>query len=80
MKSLILSVLVVLSALTLVNAADNSLTDQERSDGWLLLFDGQTTKGWMSPKEKPLADKHVQDGSLNPHPCDYYHCAPSMLL
>ena len=25
----------------------------------------------MSPKEKPLPDKHVQDGSLNPHPCDY---------
>jgi hypothetical protein len=52
-------------------AADNALTDQEKSDGWILLFDGQTTKGWMSPKEKPLADKHVQDGSLNPHPCDY---------
>jgi hypothetical protein len=36
-----------------------------------LLFDGLTTKGWMSPKEKPLDVKHVQDGSLNPHPCEY---------
>ncbi len=52
-------------------AADNVLTEQEKQDGWILLFDGQTTKGWMSPKEKPLAESHVQDGSLNPHPCDY---------
>ena len=54
-----------------LSAADNTLTAQEKKDGWLLLFDGATTKGWMSPKEKPLTDKHVQDGSLNPHPCDY---------
>jgi hypothetical protein len=52
-------------------AADNVLTEKEKQDGWILLFDGQTTKGWMSPKEKPLAESHVQDGSLNPHPCDY---------
>jgi len=63
-------------ALLLLNAAtglaaDNVLTDKEKQEGWILLFDGQTTKGWMSPKEKPLDNKHVQEGSLNPHPCDY---------
>jgi hypothetical protein len=52
-------------------AADNTLSDKEKQDGWILLFDGLTTKGWMSPKEQPLNEKHVQDGSLNPHPCDY---------
>ena len=52
-------------------AADNLLTEKERQDGWILLFDGQTTKGWMSPKEKPLEARHVQNESLNPHPCDY---------
>lgn len=62
--------LLLLNAVTAF-AADNSLTDKEKQDGWILLFDGQTTKGWMSPKEKPLDNKHVQDGSLNPHPCDY---------
>ncbi len=51
--------------------ADNTLTDQEKQDGWILLFDGRTTAGWMTPKGKALPDKHVQDGSLNPHPCDY---------
>lgn len=53
------------------SAADNTLTDQEKKDGWLLLFDGQSTKGWMSIKEEPLPARHVQDGSLNPHPCNY---------
>ena len=67
----VISIVVLLAASSLVNAADNVLTDQEKNDGWLLLFDGQTTKGWMSPKEKPLPEKHVHDGSLNPHPCDY---------
>jgi len=52
-------------------AANNALTEQEKKDGWVLLFDGSSTKGWMTPKEKPLPDSHVQEGSLNPHPCDY---------
>lgn len=51
--------------------AENNLTEQEQKDGWLLLFDGKTTKGWMSPKGTSLPVSHVQDGSLNPHPCDY---------
>ncbi len=25
----------------------------------------------MSPRLKPIEDSHVQDGCLNPHPCDY---------
>jgi len=53
------------------SSPDNTLSDRERAAGWKLLFDGQTTKGWMSIKEEPLSDKHVQQGSLNPHPCNY---------
>ena len=44
---------------------------KEREQGWILLFDGETTNGWMTPKKQPLPLSHVQDGSLNPHPCDY---------
>lgn len=62
---------VVLSAAWLAKAEENRLTDQERAEGWVLLFDGATTKGWMTPSGKPLPDRHVQQGSLNPHPCDY---------
>lgn len=62
---------IVLTTSVRLIAADNVLTDKERADGWILLFDGKTTKGWMTPKGQPLTDTHVQDGSLNPHPCDY---------
>jgi 3-keto-disaccharide hydrolase/WD40-like Beta Propeller Repeat len=52
-------------------AEDNALSDKERSEGWLLLFDGSTTNGWMTRTGQPLPKTHVQNGSLNPHPCDY---------
>ena len=52
-------------------AEENILTDLEKNNGWTLLFDGRSTRGWMSPKHQPLPDSHVQNGSLNPHPCDY---------
>jgi len=52
-------------------ADQNRLSEQERQDGWILLFDGKTTKGWMTPKRGPLPKRHVQQGALNPHPCDY---------
>jgi hypothetical protein len=50
---------------------ENMLSEREKQDGWQLLFDGKTTGGWMTPGQKPLPDSHVQDGGLNPHPCDY---------
>jgi hypothetical protein len=52
-------------------SALNSLTEKERQAGWQLLFDGRTTKGWMTIAGEHLPARHVQDGSLNPHPCDY---------
>jgi hypothetical protein len=55
----------------LARAGENQLTAQEKQDGWQLLFDGKSTDGWMTPKGKPLPQSHVQEGSLNPHPCDY---------
>ena len=51
--------------------ADNRLTDKEVKDGWILLFDGKTLKGWTTNiKEQSKAP--VQDGSLNPHECGGY--------
>jgi len=45
--------------------AINTLSDQEKNDGWQLLFDGQTTKGWHS-YGKPTAGSawKVRDGSI----------------
>ncbi len=63
--------LVTLALSTSAFAADNQLTENEREAGWVLLFDGKTTQGWMSPKSEPIDATHVQDGGLNPHPCNY---------
>jgi hypothetical protein len=61
----------VVGAASHSTAADNQLTDQEKQDGWHLLFDGKTTNGWMSIEKENLPESHVQDGALNPHPCNY---------
>jgi hypothetical protein len=65
--------LVILGIVMSAAMADDraGLTEKERREGWQLLFDGRTTTGWMSPKGKSITQSHVQDGSLNPHPCEY---------
>ena len=43
----------------------NALTSQEKQDGWQLLFDGQSLKGWHSYLEKQTgSDWSVVDGSI----------------
>jgi alpha-3'-ketoglucosidase len=71
MRCFSLCVVFVAIAAPYVRAADNELSEQEKEEGWVLLFDGKSTAGWMTPKEKPLPASHVQEASLNPHPCDY---------
>mgnify|MGYP001313553772 CR=1 FL=1 len=41
-------------------AVDNVLTDQERADGWILLFDGKTLSGWTGAKDA----YKVEDGAI----------------
>src|SRR6476660_9294638 len=46
-------------------STDNSLSDQEKSEGWQLLFDGQSTKGWHKYGGAPAgAAWKVADGVL----------------
>jgi hypothetical protein len=51
--------------------ADNALTEKEKDDGWILLFDGKTLDGWMTSSGKPSRTP-VEDGSINPHKCGGY--------
>jgi hypothetical protein len=42
---------------------DNTLTEEEKKDGWRLLFDGKTTEGWRGYRKKTCSWK-VEDGAL----------------
>ena len=47
--------------------APNTLTDQEKQDGWRLLWDGRTTEGWRSAKSDAFPAKgwEMRDGELS---------------
>jgi hypothetical protein len=47
------------------------LSEAERAQGWLLLFDGRTTAGWMN-SDKTAPRTPVEDGCLNPHKAGHY--------
>ena len=71
LRRTILAVAIQAFAVCAALAEDNTLTEQEKQAGWQLLFDGRTTTGWMTINEEPLPASHLQDGALNPHPCNY---------
>lgn len=71
LKSVIVLVLMMLTCGSVACAAENELTPEEQAAGWILLFDGRTTEGWLDSKERPVPAKHVQEGALNPHSCNY---------
>ena len=53
--------------ITLTKINDNSLSDSEKADGWKLLFDGRSSKGWRSAKgpDFPTAGWSVEKGMLH---------------
>jgi Domain of Unknown Function (DUF1080) len=66
-----LTVAVAVMFVSLMQAGDNELTEQERNGGWLLLFDGKSLTGWMTSSQRPSKTPVEQD-SLNPHGCGGY--------
>ncbi|MCD4710041.1 MAG: DUF1080 domain-containing protein [Bacteroidales bacterium] len=42
----------------------NSLSAEENSEGWVLLFDGQTTDGWKNFNEDEISGWQVEEGCL----------------
>jgi hypothetical protein len=49
-----------------IKAGNNTLTEQEKADGWRLLWDGKTTAGWRSAKAGEFPDKSwiITNGEL----------------
>ncbi|MZP54019.1 MAG: DUF1080 domain-containing protein [Bacteroidales bacterium] len=49
---------------------DNTLTEREKKEGWRLLFDGTTSKGWMNARTKtfPVSGWEIHDGILSVSP------------
>jgi hypothetical protein len=66
-----IATLAVLVPVSCAIAGDNQLTDQEKKDGWLLLFDGDSLSGWMTSSQKP-SRRPVEDHCINPHKCGGY--------
>jgi hypothetical protein len=58
--------LMLLAALSL-SAADNTLTREEKKQGWQLLFDGKTMKGWRDPAKMNVPGDAwaISDGAIH---------------
>jgi len=65
-KPMLLCMLVACTLLTKVHAQQqNMLTEQEKKDGWQLLFNGKNLKGWHSFQEDSAGKSwQVQDGVI----------------
>ncbi|MFT3933162.1 MAG: DUF1080 domain-containing protein [Chitinophagaceae bacterium] len=59
-----------LSTVLAQTTADNQLTKAEKKDGWQLLFDGKTSKGWTWAGKTVFPDKGwvIKDGSISVEP------------
>lgn len=53
-------------AIAEVVTTPNTLTEQEKKDGWILMFDGETTTGWREYDAEAFPEKgwSIEDGSL----------------
>ncbi|MDX2190079.1 MAG: DUF1080 domain-containing protein [Bacteroidota bacterium] len=65
MKHIIIFKLALILGFGIVNAQDNQLTDKEKKEGWMLLFDGKTTNGWRNYRSNTIKPQwQVANGAL----------------
>ncbi len=60
-------------AVYVANFVPNTLNSYEKKDGWQLLFDGKTNKGWVSVKDSksfPAAGWDVSNGMMHVQPSE----------
>ncbi len=65
MKKILALIAPILTALVGFAQQPNTLTPQEKQQGWVLLFDGKTTKGWHTYLRDTAGSKwQVRNGAL----------------
>ena len=53
----------------MVTSADNTVSEQEKNNGWQLLFDGSTTNGWHTYGKQTVGNAwKISDGALHLDP------------
>jgi len=64
-KSLRFLFMLIILTSAVYSQTSNTLTSKEKKDGWVLLFDGISTNGWITPGGKPVpAGWEVKDGCI----------------
>jgi len=67
--SVLFSAILVLSLLTADIFGQNKLSEQEKEEGFVLLFDGTTSEGWRGYKKDVFPDRWIiEDGTLHFNP------------
>ena len=63
MKNVILYLTFIGIAITPIKtlAQDNTLTNQEKNEGWKLLWDGKTTNGWRGARISTFPRKRSEE-------------------
>jgi len=64
--TVLLSCCIASNLLQAQSTNSNALTKKEKKHGWVLLFDGKTSAGWMKANGKPFPEKgwRISDGTL----------------
>ena len=79
MKRALLQMTLIVTFALLQNtvvAADNELTSEEKSEGWVLLFNGKNHEGWQCNNGKEIATP-IEDECLVPYKSCLLYTSPS---